>query len=70
MRARTRAGRGKNVATIADVASQAGVSPMTVSRVVNGEQNVRESTRERVREAIAALNYVPIRRRAAWRAPS
>jgi LacI family transcriptional regulator len=32
---------------------------MTVSRVVNGEQNVRESTRERVREAIAALNYVP-----------
>jgi len=59
VRARTRAGRGKNVATIADVASQAGVSPMTVSRVVNGEQNVRESTRERVREAIAALNYVP-----------
>ena len=46
-------------ATIADVAKRAGVSPMTVSRVVNGEANVRDSTREKVNAAIAALNYTP-----------
>jgi LacI family transcriptional regulator len=45
--------------TIHDVARHAGVSPMTVSRVINGEQNVRDSTRVRVREAIAALGYAP-----------
>lgn len=52
-------GRKQNVATIADVARRAGVSPMTVSRVVNGEANVREATREKVNAAIAALKYVP-----------
>jgi len=46
-------------ATIADVARHAGVSPMTVSRVVNGEDAVRPATRERVQAAIAALRYVP-----------
>ncbi|MDX3886327.1 MAG: LacI family DNA-binding transcriptional regulator [Sphingomonas sp.] len=45
--------------TIADVAREAGVSPMTVSRVINGEKNVREATREAVNAAIAALNYAP-----------
>jgi LacI family transcriptional regulator len=47
------------VATIADVAVEAGFSPMTVSRVINGEKNVRESTREAIKEAIAKLNYSP-----------
>ena len=47
------------VATIADVAAEAGFSPMTVSRVINGEKNVRESTREAVQAAIAKLNYSP-----------
>src|SRR5262245_16018098 len=47
------------VATIADVARRAGVSPMTVSRVVNGESNVRPSTREKVHAAVAELNYIP-----------
>ena len=45
--------------TLADVARIAGVSPMTVSRVINQEANVRALTRERVRTAIAKLNYVP-----------
>lgn len=45
--------------TIVEVAARAGVSIKTVSRVVNREPNVRESTRERVEEAIAALDYRP-----------
>jgi LacI family transcriptional regulator len=47
------------VPTIADVAAMAGFSPMTVSRVINGEKNVRESTREAIQDAIAKLNYSP-----------
>lgn len=46
-------------ATIDDVARLAGVSPKTVSRVVNREPNVRLSTREKVEKAIAALDYRP-----------
>lgn len=45
--------------TVADVAQAAGVSPMTVSRVVNRDASVRPSTRERVDHAIARLGYVP-----------
>jgi len=45
--------------TMSDVAKLAGVSPMTVSRVMNGDPNVRQSTRKKVDEAVAALNYVP-----------
>jgi LacI family transcriptional regulator len=46
-------------ATIDDVAKLAGVSIKTVSRVVNREQNVRESTRDKVQQAITHLNYRP-----------
>lgn len=46
-------------ATIDDVARLAGVSIKTVSRVVNREPNVRESTRENVEKAIAELDYRP-----------
>jgi LacI family transcriptional regulator len=46
-------------ATIFDVAKVAGVSIKTVSRVVNNEPNVRDSTRERVEDAIAMLKYRP-----------
>ena len=46
-------------ATIFDVASRAGVSIKTVSRVVNNEPNVRDKTREKVSAAIAALDYRP-----------
>jgi LacI family transcriptional regulator len=46
-------------ATIVDVASLAGVSTKTVSRVVNDEPNVRRSTKEKVDRAIAMLAYEP-----------
>jgi len=46
-------------ATIDDVAKLAGVSIKTVSRVVNHEPNVRESTKARVDKAIEELNYRP-----------
>ncbi len=42
-----------------DVARKAGVSVMTVSRVVNGRSNVRKDTRERVLRAIRELSYYP-----------
>ncbi|BCB82324.1 LacI family DNA-binding transcriptional regulator [Phytohabitans flavus] len=43
--------------TIATVAAHANVSRQTVSNVLNTPHLVREETRERVREAIAALGY-------------
>ncbi|HEV2252992.1 MAG TPA: LacI family DNA-binding transcriptional regulator [Streptosporangiaceae bacterium] len=45
--------------TLFDVARLAGVSTATVSRVVHGQDRVRESTRARVRQAIEELGYVP-----------
>lgn len=45
--------------TIRDVAKAAGVSHKTVSRVVRGEENVTEATRERVQKALVDLDYVP-----------
>lgn len=55
-----RSGRRKGSAvTIHEVARHASVSPMTVSRVINGESNVRDTTRELVMEAVRALNYRP-----------
>jgi hypothetical protein len=46
-------------ATISDVARESGFSPMTVSRVINGEKNVRETTRLAVIDAVKKLNYSP-----------
>jgi len=46
-------------ATLDHVAKRAGVSMKTVSRVVNREPNVRESTKAKVDAAIAELNYRP-----------
>lgn len=46
-------------ANIRDVAARAGVSPMTVSRVINREDNVKPETRELVNAAIRDLNYAP-----------
>jgi LacI family transcriptional regulator len=51
--------RSGSVVTIHDVARHAGVSPMTVSRVINAESNVREETRARVTASVAALRYSP-----------
>lgn len=42
-----------------DVAARAGVSPMTVSRVINGRPGVRTETRERVLAAMRELEYRP-----------
>ncbi|MBU0437990.1 catabolite control protein A [Staphylococcus succinus] len=45
--------------TIYDVAREARVSMATVSRVVNGNQNVKPETRDKVNEVIQKLNYRP-----------
>jgi LacI family transcriptional regulator len=47
--------------TLRDVAARAGVSAMTVSRVINGRSGVDLETQRKVEEAIAALDYVPNR---------
>ena len=51
--------RRGGVITIHDVAKHAGVSPMTVSRVINGETNVRDETRQRVSASVKTLRYSP-----------
>lgn len=45
--------------TIYDIASDAGVSIATVSRVLRGESNVSEATRKKVQEVIDRRNYRP-----------
>jgi LacI family transcriptional regulator len=45
--------------TLYDVARRAAVSTATVSRVVHGQDRVREATRIRVQQAIEELGYVP-----------
>ena len=45
--------------TIYDIASDAGVSIATVSRVLRGESNVSEATRKKVLETIDRRNYRP-----------
>ncbi|WP_295893847.1 LacI family DNA-binding transcriptional regulator [uncultured Vibrio sp.] len=47
------------MATISDVSRIAGVSKATVSRVINGTGQVKESTRELVRSVMLELNYKP-----------
>lgn len=49
---------GKNT-TIYDVATEAGVSLATVSRVINGSSVVKPETRDRVMEAIQRLDFKP-----------
>jgi LacI family transcriptional regulator len=45
--------------TIADVASAAGVSLMTVSRAINGRDGINEETRQRILKIAAGLGYRP-----------
>jgi LacI family transcriptional regulator len=47
------------MSTISDVAKRAGVSAMTVSRVLNGTGHTSAATRARVEAAIDELGYVP-----------
>lgn len=49
----------KQRATIRDVADRAQVSISTVSHVVNGTRRVEDSTRSKILDAIAALEYRP-----------
>lgn len=49
------------MATIRDVAKLVGVSPATVSRVLNGYPHIREDVRRSVLEAINQLGYKPNR---------
>lgn len=49
----------KQAVTIYDVAREAGVSMATVSRVVNGNPNVKPTTRKKVSDVIDRLNYRP-----------
>lgn len=49
----------KKRATIKDVAALAGVSYQTVSRVINHQAGVTDTTRERVNQAIESLGYRP-----------
>lgn len=51
--------RSGTVVTIHDVARHAGVSPMTVSRVLNCQNTVREETRAKVSASIKLLRYSP-----------
>lgn len=45
--------------TIDEVAAHAGVSAMTVSRVINGHPSVRDANRERVMRSVLELDYRP-----------
>ena len=47
------------MSTIRDVAERAGVSTMTVSRVINNSGYISQEARERVEAAIAEIGYVP-----------
>lgn len=47
------------MATLYDVCRKTGLSTATVSRVINNSGLVKESTRERVRQAMEELNYRP-----------
>lgn len=48
---------GPRKPSIYDVADRAGVSHMTVSRVLNGHPNIRASTRDKVMKAIDEMSY-------------
>ena len=57
-RNRLLASGGQGLATIYDVAREAGVSPKTVSRVLNGDAPVHQNTRARVEAAIVKLDFI------------
>lgn len=46
-------------ATLSDIAATTGVTPMTVSRVVNGTGYVSDETREKVMTAVREMSYRP-----------
>lgn len=50
--------KGENI-TIYDIANEAGVSPATVSRIMNGTANVAAEKRERVKTVMDKYSFVP-----------
>ena len=50
--------------TLASIAAAAGVSLPTVSKVVNGKQDVAPATRAHVQQLLEEHNYVPVARKA------
>ncbi|MES2581562.1 MAG: LacI family DNA-binding transcriptional regulator [Pseudomonadota bacterium] len=57
--AKTTAARDPGAVTIEMVAQLAGVSPSTISRILNGTAVVSEVKQQAVKDAIAKLGYVP-----------
>ena len=51
-------GGAERAVRVEDVAREAGVSPITVSRALSSPQKVRAETRERVMDAVARTGYV------------
>ncbi|MDO4320909.1 MAG: LacI family DNA-binding transcriptional regulator [Lachnospiraceae bacterium] len=47
------------MATLKDVARAAGVAPITVSRVINNQDTVKEKTRDKVLKVMAEMQYIP-----------
>ena len=58
-RAKSSVAHGSGIATLEMVAQAAGVSPSTVSRILNGSAVVSELKKKAVDDAIARLGYVP-----------
>lgn len=56
---RLKSGRASGRPTIADVAREAGVSAITVSRALRDRERVSDDLRARIEAAVAALGYVP-----------
>ena len=52
--------------TIKDIAKQAGVTPSTVSRVLNQSGGYSDKTRQKVLQIAAELHYQKMRRRRIW----
>ncbi len=57
--ARTPAALGEGARTLEQVAREAGVSPSTVSRILNGTAVVSDLKKQAVQDAIAKLGFVP-----------
>ena len=51
--------RSHGKSTLADVAAQAGVTTMTVSRLLREPNSVKPETAERIRQALTATGYTP-----------
>ena len=47
------------MATLRDVANEANVSLITVSRVINDPEKVKPKTRQRIEAAMKKFNYTP-----------